>query len=250
MTWVRIDDQFADHPKFLGLGSERLAATGLWLIGLAYANRHLTNGFIPRLALPADASPRLIRRLVEVGLWRETPNGGWDIHDYLEFQPSREEVLKLREDRREAGRKGGQRSGVSRRASAEASAQAGDVAVGDTDAEGEGVEPQSRPVPTPAPPKSESEDSSPDYLQSAGSGIDEADDRDAELQRVVNAFAERCGSKPTEVQIDNGIADWVQVDGAAFLLGRIAIAPQPITSHDLYAHLRASVSDRRKGREA
>ena len=65
---------------------------------------------------------KLADKLVEVGLWIATDDG-WEINDYLEFQPSRETVLKQREEKHEkkaaAGRMGGIASGAVRRGEAE-----------------------------------------------------------------------------------------------------------------------------------
>lgn len=46
---------------------------------------------------------RLVRRLVEVGLWVETPDG-YEVHDYLDYQPSAAEAKASKERAREATR--------------------------------------------------------------------------------------------------------------------------------------------------
>jgi hypothetical protein len=99
MTWVRVDDHLPDHPKVLALGRDRMAAMGLWLIGNCYAARHLTDGFIPLAALPTGSS-RLARLLVNVGMWAEI-RGGYKIHDYDEYQPTKARVLAERAKNRE-----------------------------------------------------------------------------------------------------------------------------------------------------
>lgn len=92
MTWVRLDDGAPLHPKLLAVGPE---AAWLWVAGLAYANRHVTNGAIPPQALPAlypsDHWPRarlakLAAALVAEGLWTAREGGGWEIHDYAQYQ--------------------------------------------------------------------------------------------------------------------------------------------------------------------
>lgn len=108
MSWLKVDDQFADHPKVLALGKDRLAGLGLWMIGSCYAGRFLTDGYIPATALPSGAR-RLAERLVEVGLWDHAADG-YRIHDYLDYQPGRETVL--RERRRNAARQAKHRGGV------------------------------------------------------------------------------------------------------------------------------------------
>jgi hypothetical protein len=70
MAWVKLDDQIADHPKMIAVGP---MAAWLYVCGLTYCNRYLTDGVIPiaqapRLADIEEPAP-LIARLVEVGLW-------------------------------------------------------------------------------------------------------------------------------------------------------------------------------------
>src|SRR5437879_2331970 len=108
MVWARIEDQFADHPKVVAAGP---LAAWLYVCGLTYSNRFLTDGFIPdgQVRKLADVpSPRkLATTLVRVGLW-EPAEGGFRIHDFFDYNPSAEEVLAKRGDlsekRAEAGR--------------------------------------------------------------------------------------------------------------------------------------------------
>jgi hypothetical protein len=108
MSWLKVDDQFTDHPKVLALGKDRLAGIGLWVIGSCYAGRFLTDGYIPATALPSG-SRRLAHRLVDVGLW-DHASDGYRIHDYLDYQPGRAAVL--RERQRNAARQAKYRGGV------------------------------------------------------------------------------------------------------------------------------------------
>jgi hypothetical protein len=155
MAWVRVDDQFAEHPKVLKLGRDRLPAIGLWLQGLTYANRYLTDGFIPEGALP-PGSRRLAGRLVDVGLWQRVPNG-FEVHDYADYQQDRDKVLALRAERAEAGRKGGLASGSKRRSTDEANASA----MGQTSAS-PGLEANANPGHHPSGTPSESTTTTPD----------------------------------------------------------------------------------------
>ncbi len=101
MTWIKLDDQFFDHPVTLRAGEK---ATLLHLQGLAYCSRHLTDGKIPREALPGltkVARPReLARVLVDVGLWVERKNS-YEIRNYLVDQRSAKEVVTERKKGRE-----------------------------------------------------------------------------------------------------------------------------------------------------
>lgn len=106
MSWIRLDDTFAHNPKVTQAGP---AAAMLYVGSLCHCGRNLTDGFIATpdvLLLAAVPNPvRLAKRLVEVGLWARV-DGGYVIPDYLEFNPSRAEVMESREQRSKAGAKG------------------------------------------------------------------------------------------------------------------------------------------------
>jgi hypothetical protein len=132
-TYVKVHDGLPDHPKIIEAGGE---AGWLYICGLAYASRQLTDGILPRRLVPrlTDGSKpeASASALVRVGLWHDgehdcpaCPTAGPDvyvIHDYLEHQRSSAEVADLRAKRSAAGQRGGKRSGESRRASSEAEA--------------------------------------------------------------------------------------------------------------------------------
>lgn len=107
MAWVKLDEKFPDHPKVSAAGP---LASWLYVCGVAYCNRMLTDGFIPatqvRRLADVDNSDELAARLVATGLWEEA-NGGFLIHDYLDYQPSRKHVEAVAQSRAEAGSKGG-----------------------------------------------------------------------------------------------------------------------------------------------
>lgn len=96
MPWVRLDDQFTDHPKIAEVGP---LASWLYVCGLCYSARMLTDGFIPRgqvrkLADVDDVAP-LVTALVISGLWEEC-DGGYRIHDYHDYNPTAEKVKEQR----------------------------------------------------------------------------------------------------------------------------------------------------------
>lgn len=98
MPWARIDDSAHHHRKFKRAGLE---ATGLYWLAVAYAAGYLTDGRVDtdwleeRVPSPSKRT-KLLEVLVDNGLFE--PNGsGYLIHDYLEFNPSRDQVLKRRE---------------------------------------------------------------------------------------------------------------------------------------------------------
>jgi hypothetical protein len=114
MSWAKLDDQFPDHVKVMGAGP---LASWLHVCGLCYCGRMLTDGYIPfrqvRKLADVDNPEELAAILVREGLWEEAP-GGYVIHDYLDYNPSREKVEATRQARSEAGRAGGLRSGEAR----------------------------------------------------------------------------------------------------------------------------------------
>lgn len=109
MTWVNLDDQFPEHPKIDKLSD---AAFRLHVAAICYANRHLTDGYLDAARIPRlvpKHQKRFVTELVNADLW-ETVDGGYQIHDYLDWNKSRDEVetaqAKLSKVRAEAGRKG------------------------------------------------------------------------------------------------------------------------------------------------
>lgn len=88
MTWVKIDDGFADHPKVVAAGA---LASWLFVCGLTYCSRQLTDGFIPsgqvRKLADVDDAVALAQVLITVGLW-EKVEGGYRVvpsHQFIRF---------------------------------------------------------------------------------------------------------------------------------------------------------------------
>lgn len=88
MSWVRLDDSFHTHPKVLAAGN---AGAGLFVRCLTYCSSHLTDGFVPSAAAKLLGSTSDIKRCVAAGLL-ERVEGGWRIPDYLDFNPSADQV--------------------------------------------------------------------------------------------------------------------------------------------------------------
>jgi hypothetical protein len=117
LPWVRIDDEFPHHPKVTTVGPFGVA---LQVAALCYSNHFLTDGFIPYGAvrtlldfnrLGENIGDRvevwvelggmnIAERLVEAGMWDEV-EGGFQIHDYDHYQPSRVEVEAERKKNRD-----------------------------------------------------------------------------------------------------------------------------------------------------
>jgi hypothetical protein len=102
MTYAMIDDNMPDHPKVARL-SDR--AFRLYVSSICFCARNLTDGLILRSqARRVGADPDLIRELVAARLWDAVPDG-WQVHDYLEWNKSRADVLAFREQQRKRAAK-------------------------------------------------------------------------------------------------------------------------------------------------
>ena len=117
MSWVKVDDKIFLNPKF------RRASDGarlLYFSGLCFAAQAESDGAILASDLPvvaafartADASA-IAAELVSLRLWEAT-DGGHQIHDYLEYQPSRSNLEAERKRKRDwAAANSGASSGAS-----------------------------------------------------------------------------------------------------------------------------------------
>lgn len=116
--WLRIDDVFPEHPKIIGLTDK---AFRMHLTGMCYAARYQTDGSVPK-GIASRWGTATVRELVSAGLW-EAVGDAYEIHDYLDYNPSRVEIDRVSQKKAKAGRKGGRRSGEARRSKVEATAK-------------------------------------------------------------------------------------------------------------------------------
>jgi hypothetical protein len=206
MSWARLDDSFIDHPKMVGL---RLELVGLWAKALAYCGRHLTDGAIQRALLPQLAGvsePRAVKlaeELVKAGLW-EHAGTDYLVHDYLDWNPSRREVLAERERRSRAGQAAARaRWGLSESPFADAcESHAKSQATRNADRIAIASEvPCTRPVPAhPTRAEAPSAPSWSAYLETLG-----ADDREV-LSRIPEAVASTRKSGRVAASVLDGLA--------------------------------------------
>lgn len=128
MTWFKVDDGFAFHPKAIMAGN---AALGLWVRAGAWCGANLTDGFMPKSFITTlGAQKRDADKLVSSGLWfhakrtqdarrtniEPTPSPqaaisckgsldhsecgdfeGYQFHDWAEMQPSKADVYAERD---------------------------------------------------------------------------------------------------------------------------------------------------------
>jgi hypothetical protein len=115
MSWFRLDDEMPWHPKIALAGGD---AAWLWVCAGCYSAKHELNGRVPKSIMgqltDRKQPNRLCGRLVAAGLL-EDAGDYFVVHDYLDFNPSADEVAARRRARSKAGKVGGKRSGESRR---------------------------------------------------------------------------------------------------------------------------------------
>ena len=93
MPWVRIDDVFYDNVGNRALGP---AGRDLFVAGLCYCAKGLTDGRIPKVDLPlilaqAQARKVTVAKLIDAGRWVD--HGDWlEVVAYLNYQQSRAKV--------------------------------------------------------------------------------------------------------------------------------------------------------------
>lgn len=101
--WFKVDDKFHSHPKVVEAGN---AAIGLWVRCASWSAEHLTDGHIPTAIRQQFDRKRTADRLIEVGLW-VAEEDGYFITDFLDYNPSAQEVRlrrKIDAERKRAGR--------------------------------------------------------------------------------------------------------------------------------------------------
>jgi len=112
MSWIKLDDQWMDHPKIIRAGRD---ARDMWLASITWCAKHLTDGYFPAELLPSLAvsagvdvanCQTFAKTLLDVCLWEST-NSQYYIHDYLDYNPTKEQTEANRIARSEAGRAGG-----------------------------------------------------------------------------------------------------------------------------------------------
>ena len=125
--WAKLDDSLLDHRKIFDAG-DRIGrngpaiALGFYVAGILYANKHLTDGFLPTSVVSrlrhVDKPMLVAEAMVDAGFW-ERADGGFRIHDYHDHNPKADEYRADREHKHavksSAGRMGGLRSGEARR---------------------------------------------------------------------------------------------------------------------------------------
>jgi hypothetical protein len=126
MAWFKVDDGFFSSRKVLMIPrAMRAKCLGIWVQAGTWSAKELTDGHVPGYVLDElGGIPEERDELIRVGLWLPDGEDGIYFHDWLDFQPSREETLVKRESvqkaRSASGRAGGLKSAELRRSKSEA----------------------------------------------------------------------------------------------------------------------------------
>ncbi len=152
MTWFKVDDSFASHPKVAELedGPCFAQAVALWTLAGSWCASHLTDGAVPRAQLRKlvpFAATRAASELVRVGLWIETETG-YSFHDWTKYQPCRADVLAEREKSAERVRAWRDKSRTNGGGNGSGNAVTGDVTNGERTHVSNGAPDPTRPDPT------------------------------------------------------------------------------------------------------
>lgn len=102
MPWFKVDDALAFHMKALAAGNPAL---GLWVRAGSWSMQQLSDGFVPASMVTAlGGGHKDAKALTQAGLWHQV-DGGFQFHDWDEYQPTRAEVSAERRATRERVKK-------------------------------------------------------------------------------------------------------------------------------------------------
>ncbi len=106
MTWIKLHDDFFDHPKAHGLSP---TAATIYIRAVCYSSKHLTDGRVPMAVIASWGYARWRHSLDTLSTCSLLTMSGEciEIHDYLDYQRSAAEARNIRAKRAEAGAKGG-----------------------------------------------------------------------------------------------------------------------------------------------
>ena len=99
MPEAKLMPEFEQHDKVEAVS---LAAVGLFALGLSFAVRELTDGFIPagwaESKTRESAGGSAAQQLVDEGLW-EPVEGGFRVHDFAVYNPTAADLDRRRRER-------------------------------------------------------------------------------------------------------------------------------------------------------
>lgn len=101
-SFIRLDHGMPENRKVLGLSD---GAFRLYVEAICWCSRQETDGHIPEAFMKRMGKAKHVGELTDTGLL-DVAVGGYQVHDYLDFQRSSEEIGAYRSAKGEAGAKG------------------------------------------------------------------------------------------------------------------------------------------------
>ena len=103
MTWAKVDDKLHSSVKWRRASR---TARGLWITALSWCADQANGGRVPADMLRMlDGKPADAASLVAAGLWDEV-DGGWEFHDWADYNPDAASVKAKREAESDGGKRG------------------------------------------------------------------------------------------------------------------------------------------------
>lgn len=98
-TFIRLDEGYDEHPKIMPRSD---AAFRAHIEAMCWASRHEGRYLIPKDVARIKWRPKVIAELVTARLLDEAGDA-YEVHDYLDFNRSKDEIAAYREARGDAG---------------------------------------------------------------------------------------------------------------------------------------------------
>ena len=118
MPWARFEDDYLSNTKLATLSTSAIC---LDMATIVHSARELRDGVLTKADIQTVAALIHLKRwesasaeLLRVNRWTVGPDGCYLIHDYLEYQPSRDQVLAERAAKHEAKVRAGRAGGLAK----------------------------------------------------------------------------------------------------------------------------------------
>jgi hypothetical protein len=152
MPYAKFDDRYDDHRKIKRAWRRAPAAVGMHAMAITYCNRHITDGLIDddwvqeKLELMhgnATQRAKVLDTLLDAGLFERVDSSTFLVHDFLDWNMSREQ----RESLAEQGRRGG-RAKAERHSNGSSPPPSGGSSQGQSDGQSQGSSTPRHATPT------------------------------------------------------------------------------------------------------
>jgi hypothetical protein len=130
VSWARFDDRYDDNRKVKRAWRRHPRAVGLHAMAITYSTRHQTDGIVDlewveeKLPSKVDREKVLVV-LLGAGLLERLDDEHFVVHDFLDYNESREEREAARIEERERKRAAGRKGGLAKAANARRKAESG-----------------------------------------------------------------------------------------------------------------------------